>query len=201
MIMANALVTSGTSKKVPVCASEVMSKVVDYSDRNTCILFADGAGAALVEYANPGVFLAIDVGTEGMYGNDLVLPALRTSAGNSAPNRFLKQNGREVYKWAVSTVPEIVGRLLRSAGLTLDQVKRFVPHGANLRIIEAVCDKIGFPLERTLWNLDKYGNTASASIPLAMAPAIRSGRVKRGDTVMLVGFRGGLVWSGAILTF
>lgn len=199
--VANGLVTAGINQKVLVIGAETMTKAIDYTDRTTCILFGDGAGAALVERSDQPGFLAAHFGTQGGGGKYLYRSGLSTRIGETpmVGDGCLVQSGRDVYKWAVSTVPQGMASLAAQAGVTLDQVDWFVPHSANLRIIEAICQRTGFPLERTLWSLEQYGNTSSASIPLALHPAVRAGRVKRGDLILLYGFGGGLVHSGVLL--
>jgi 3-oxoacyl-[acyl-carrier-protein] synthase-3 len=202
LILANAMVSSGTCRKVLVVAGEVLSKRMDYTDRSSCILFGDGAGAALVEHSSQGAFLAIDAEADGSHGMDLYCTALRQRMGDIGDSMpFLRQNGRAVYRWATSTVPDAVGRLLAKAGLSIGDIDWFIPHSANLRIIEAICESIGMDGNKTLHSLAHFGNTGAASIPLSMVPAIRDGRLKPGHIILLLGFGSGLVWSGAILQY
>lgn len=200
--LANGLVTSGLHRKVLVIGAETLSKVVDYNDRATCILFGDGAGVALVEW-DPGEpsFLAATLGSEGQGGKSLYRTGLSTRMGNFELNGDGKviQNGREVFKWAVSTLSREVPLLMEKAGVPIEQLAWFVPHSANMRIIEAVCERINHPVERTLQSLEYYGNTSSATIPLALDQGIRSGHMKKGDHVLLYGFGGGLVHAGVLL--
>jgi len=202
--LANGLVTAGLHKKVLVVGAETLSKVTDYKDRSTCILFGDGAGAVLVEYdeENPG-FLAAFTSSKGEGGIHLYRIGLsREMKGQAlAGDGCIVQNGREVYKWAVTTVPQGMKELAGRAGIALDEVDWFIPHSANLRMIESICEKSGFPLEKTLYSMEEYGNTSTASIPLAWDKGIREGRVKAGDTLMLYGFGGGLVQAGVVLTW
>lgn len=198
--LANALVSSGTARKVLVLAGESLSKILDYSDRATCILFGDGAAAALVEAADAGAFLAVDADTDGAMAGELYCTGLCQSMGQTRDEgRKVRQNGRAVYRWAVSTIPEAIRRLLDKAGLGVDDIDWFIPHSANLRIIESICETTGIGLEKTLTSIQRFGNTSSASIPLALTPAIRDGRVRPGQTLLMVGFGGGLVWAGNII--
>ncbi len=201
--LANGLVSSGVHERVVVVVGETLSKVMDYADRATCILFGDGAGAALVEAATPGRFRASVVGADGSGGPHLYRTGLSRriegeAAGTLAPG-LVRQNGREVFRWAVETVSRSVCRLLERARLTADTLDWFVPHSANVRITEAVCERTGIPLDRTLSSIERCGNTSAASIPLALAPAIADGRLRPGQTVLLYGFGGGLVHAGQIL--
>lgn len=201
--LANGLVTAGIHERVLVVAGETLSKVVDNSDRATCILFGDGAGAALVEPSTPPAILATIVGAEGAGAPHLYRTGLSTRiAGPSGATQtpgLVRQNGREVFRWAVETVSTNVCRLLAKAGLTTADVDWFVPHSANMRITEAVCERTGIPLERTLSSIECFGNTSAASIPLALATAMDEGKLKIGDRMLLYGFGGGLVHAGLIV--
>lgn len=200
--MANGMISAGLHRKVLVVAAETLSKVTDYTDRTTCILFGDGAGSVLVERdeQNPG-FLAAHLGTKGEGGIHLYRTGLSRRMGEAelAGNGCIVQNGREVYKWAVTTVPKGMAEVVERAGLTLRDVDWFIPHSANLRMIESICEKSGFPLEKTLYSMEYYGNTSAATIPLALSMGIRDGKVKPGDTLLLYGFGGGLVHAGLLV--
>lgn len=200
--MANGMISAGLHRKVLVVAAETLSKVTDYTDRTTCILFGDGAGAVLVERdeQNPG-FLAAHLGTKGEGGIHLYRTGLSRRMGEAelAGNGCIVQNGREVYKWAVTMVPKGMAEVVERAGLTLRDVDWFIPHSANLRMIESICEKSGFPLEKTLYSMEYYGNTSAATIPLALSMGIRDGKVKPGDTLLLYGFGGGLVHAGLLV--
>jgi 3-oxoacyl-[acyl-carrier-protein] synthase-3 len=196
---ANALVSSGLQRRVLVVAGETLTKVSDYTDRTTCILFGDGAGAALVEAAPTSGFRATVVGSHGAGGAFLYRTGLSNCLGDGSGPGLIHQNGREVYRWAVETVVAGVGRLLTQAGLTPETLDWFVPHSANARIIEAVCERTGIPTERTLSSIEWYGNTSAATIPLALASGLRDGRLKSGQSVLMYGFGGGLVHAGAVV--
>ncbi len=199
---ADALVATGRARKVLVVAGETLSKITDYTDRATCVLFGDGAGAALVGNSDdpqPTV-LARRINSDGAAGRELYCTGLRTDVeGVVDPKPLLRQNGRAVYEWVLKNISAGVGELLASAELSAAGVDWFVPHSANLRMIEAICKRTGIPLARTLTSIESCGNTSTASIPLALAPALADGRVKRGDTVLLYGFGGGLVECGLLL--
>ncbi|GIP14796.1 3-oxoacyl-[acyl-carrier-protein] synthase 3 protein 2 [Paenibacillus montaniterrae] len=202
--IANSLVTTGLHKKILVIGSETLSKLTDFTDRTTCILFGDGAGAVLVEYDedNPS-FHAYHMGTEGEKSKHLYCSGISSQLFNEpiADTRKIVQNGREVYRWAVTTVPEGVRTLLDKAGRSLEEIDWFVPHSANLRMIESMCERMSLSLDKTLYSLEYYGNTSSASIPLALDLAVRDGRVQKGDQLLLYGFGGGLTHAGLLITW
>ena len=200
--VANAMVTSGQSRKVLVVASEVLTKITDYTDRNTCILFGDGAGAAIVEYdeKNPG-FLGSHFGSDGKSGDKLFCTGISDQFGAEKvePKNYLYQDGRAVYTFVIRTVPKNMNILLEKSNLTADDIDWFVPHSANLRMIHSICDKIGFSRDQALTSLEQYGNTSSATIPLALWLALQEGKLKKGDKLALYGFGGGLTHAGIII--
>ena len=199
--IANALVVSGQARDVLVVGGEVMSKSIDYTDRATCVLFGDGAGAVLVTAGDETSYIERSTyGCDGEGGKYLYRTNTRHDiAGAVDDTGLLRQSGSDVYKWAVRRIGEQIGDMLTASGITPDDVDWFVPHSANMRIIEALCARTGLARERTLTSLESYGNTSSASIPLALAPAVLDGRVKRGDRILMYGFGGGLVHAGTIL--
>ncbi|MEJ8545742.1 beta-ketoacyl-ACP synthase 3 [Brevibacillus borstelensis] len=202
--LADGMISAGLHRRILVVAAETMSKVTDYTDRTTCILFGDGAGAVLVE-ADPEhpSFISAHTGSKGEGGIHVYRSGLSSRMGDQelAGNGLIVQNGREVYKWAVTTVPKGMQAVVEKAGKGLDEVDWFVPHSANLRMIESICEKSGFPLEKTLYSLKYFGNTSAATIPLALNMGIQEGRVKPGDTLLLYGFGGGLVHAGLLLSW
>ncbi|MCI3918875.1 ketoacyl-ACP synthase III [Paenibacillus sp. TRM 82003] len=204
MTIAESLLRSGTHRKVLIIASDTMSKIVDYSDRSTCILFGDGAGVMLLEQTvdmESSCIIATDFGSDGQGGALVHRAGLANSLDgiDFNPQGYFYQNGREVYRWAVQTVPAGMRRLLDASELKSDAIDWFVPHSANFRIIESICERSGFPLERTLLSLIYFGNTSAASIPLAIDLGVREGRVKRDNRLLLYGFGGGLVYAGAVI--
>lgn len=200
--VANGLVSSGAHQKVLVIGAEAMSKVIDYKDRATCILFGDGAGAMVVEREeeNPG-FFGVHLETEGSGGIHLYRTIIEETMNGVAlqANGKMVQNGREVYKWAVRSVPKGIEKLFIKAGMKKTDVDWFVPHSANLRIIESICERAGLPLESALTSVEYMGNTSSASIPLALDNGIKEGKVKNGDLLLLYGFGGGLTQCGVLV--
>jgi 3-oxoacyl-[acyl-carrier-protein] synthase-3 len=199
--IASALVASGQAREVLVVGGEVMTKALDYTDRATCILFGDGAGAALVVPGNEQSYIERSTyGSDGEGGKYLFRTSLRHDiGGHDDDTGLLRQSGSDVYKWAVRRISESILEMLASAKLTAADIDWFIPHSANMRIIEALCDRTGIDRERTLTSIEVYGNTSTASIPLALMPALEDGRVKRGDRILMYGFGGGLVHAGTLL--
>lgn len=199
--MAHGFVNAGIYKKVLVIGAETLTKIMDMEDRTSCILFGDAAGAALVEPDDREHFLAFSSGTNGDLGHDLYLSHKKNSINGVGinPHGKIVQNGRSVFKWAVGNIPNKIRELVDKAGLTLDDIDYIVPHSANLRIIEAIVKDLGFPMERVPESVTEYGNTSSASIPLAMAKSMRNGGIRKGSTVLMIGFGGGLTFAGTIV--
>jgi len=202
--LAGRMIETGAHRKALVIGADTMSKCVDYTDRSTCVLFGDGAGAVLIEAreAELPFIRACQYITDGSGGQHVYRTGLSRQM-NGAPlqgNGYTVQNGREVYRWAVTSVSSGIRNLLQEAGMEPEEIDWFVPHSANMRMIEAICERSGLPLERTLTSMEWYGNTSAASIPLALAPAITSDQVRTGDRVLMFGFGAGLVGCGLILT-
>ncbi|MDX8365622.1 ketoacyl-ACP synthase III [Cytobacillus sp. IB215665] len=202
--LANSLISSEQHKKVLVVGTETLSKVTDYNDRTTCILFGDGAGAMLVEFDldNPS-FIGSHMGTNGDGGIHVYRSTFATKMDNKPLNTSGKmvQNGREVYKWATRTVPTGIQQLLLNTNLQMENINWFIPHSANRRMIESICEKSGLSVEKTLTSMKYFGNTSSASIPLALHLGIQEKKVQNGDTLLLYGFGGGLTHLGLILSW
>jgi 3-oxoacyl-[acyl-carrier-protein] synthase-3 len=199
--IAGAMVASGQAREALVVGGEVMTKALDYTDRATCILFGDGAGAALVTPGDDTSYIERSTfGCDGEGGKHLYRTSLRHDIdGHDDATGLLRQSGSDVYKWAVRRISQAILDLLAANGLTPGDIDWFVPHSANLRIVEALCARTGIARERTLTSIEHFGNTSTASIPLALAPAIDDGRVQRGDRILLYGFGGGLVHAGTLL--
>ena len=200
------LVEFGAHTKVMVIGADVMSSIVDYTDRSTCILFGDGAGAVLLEPCSDDEVGLIDFVHEidGSGGSALNMPAggslLPTShATVDAKQHFVHQDGGSVYKTAVRKMAELSERVLERNDITGADVDCFIPHQANKRIIEATADRLGMPLERVIINIDRYGNTTAATIPLAMDTALTEGSLKKGDLVLLASFGGGYTIGATLL--
>ncbi|WP_152391752.1 ketoacyl-ACP synthase III [Paenibacillus guangzhouensis] len=200
--LANGLISAGLHRKILVFGADALTRVTDYTDRTTCILFGDGAGVVMVEQdMGNGAFQAVTMGTDGTGGKHVYRSGTRTELHGTelVGDGKIVQNGREVYRFAVSTVPKGIAALLEQTGGTTDQIDWFVPHSANLRIIESICEKTGIPIEKALYSLEYYGNTSAASIPLAIHLGVQQGIVKPGDNMLLFGFGGGLTYTGLML--
>lgn len=206
LVTGAALMTAGHMDHVLVIGAETLSRIVDPADRGTCILFGDAAAAMLLEKSPddaPGL-LAWDLGCDGSAAGLLGIPA----GGSRLPAtpetiaeglQFIKMQGQEVFRRAVRAVVDSARLTLDRAGLTADDVDWFVPHQANLRIIEAAASRLRIPMERTIVNIETYGNTSAASIPLAMTEAVEDGRIDDGDVLLLSGFGAGMTWGSAAL--
>lgn len=203
IVLAKGLIASDIHKKILVIGGETLSKVTDFTDRTSCVLFGDGAGAVLIEAADKGNIGACITGASGEGGIDLYISGFADNIDGQPlkMNGCIVQNGKKVFKWAVTTVAAEMKTLLDKNGMTLEEINWFVPHSANLRIIEAICNETGLPNEKVLESIVDFGNTSSASIPIALYNGIQSGKVKRGDKIMLMGFGGGLAYAGTIITW
>ncbi|WHY69621.1 ketoacyl-ACP synthase III [Neobacillus sp. SuZ13] len=199
---ANTYIASGLHKKILVIGADTISKITDYTDRSTCVLFGDGAGAVVVERDEQSKgFIGFHLGSDGSGAQNVYQTGLSNKVNEIEliDTKCLVQNGREVFRWAVRSVPTSVRQILNKTQLSLDKVDWFVPHSANLRIIEPICEKLEFPMEKTLYSLVNFGNTSAATIPLALDLGIREGKVKNGDRVLMYGFGAGLVQAGQLL--
>ncbi|EIJ78004.1 3-oxoacyl-(acyl carrier protein) synthase III [Bacillus methanolicus PB1] len=204
LYVANGLITSGLNKKILVIGADTLSKITDYTDRTTCVLFGDGGGAVLVEYdEQQPSFISSHLGSEGESGNKLYCTNLskRMNDEDLINSGYIVQNGREVYKWAVTTVPKGMQSVMKNTSIDLKDVDWFVPHSANLRMIESICERSGFPIERTLYSLVDYGNTSSATIPLSLDKGVREGKIRNGNNLLLYGFGGGLAHAGLFINW
>ncbi len=209
LAIAEGLIASGQSRTALILGAEKLTAITDMTDRSTAILFGDGAGAAVLRQTTPagsaprGV-LSTFIKSDGRLGNLLYRPG----GGSSDPisnkvvaerTQFIRMAGREVFKSAVLTMSEACDEALSRAGITAEQIDLLVPHQANVRIIEATAKHADIPMSKVMVNVDRYGNTSSASIPLALDQALSEGRLKRGDAVLLVAFGGGFTWGSAVI--
>jgi 3-oxoacyl-[acyl-carrier-protein] synthase-3 len=204
LAQAYGMVSSGLSRRALVVGGDVLSKVMNLADRSTCVLFGDGAGAAVLERVEKGGFLAFELGADGSGGVDLNLPAggsrMPASADSVARgDHYVHMNGRRVFKFATRVLVSSAEHVLEQCGMSIEDVDVYVPHQANVRIIDHAVAKLGIPEERVVVNVDRYGNTSSASIPLALADALTQGRLHMGDTVLMTGMGAGLTWGSAVM--
>ena len=201
---ADAMIRGGLAKRVLVIGSETFSRILDWTDRGTCVLFGDGAGAMILEAAEDsgtsddrGV-LATDLNSDGRYKDLLHVDGGVSSTGTSG---VLRMQGNLVFRHAVEKLADTAHRVLDKAGLSAGDVDWLVPHQANLRIIEATAKRLDMPMDRVVVTVDRHGNTSSGSVPLALDEAVRSGRVQRGQLVLLEAFGGGFTWGSALLRY
>jgi 3-oxoacyl-[acyl-carrier-protein] synthase-3 len=190
---ATAFIKSGRYKNVLVIGAETLSRITDWTDRSSCVLFGDGAGAIVLQRSSDpkkGVIYS-SIHADG-HGWELL---------NHPRNQFMKLKGREVYKFAVHRFEELIEDAMRKCELTPEAVSLIIPHQSNLRIIESAMEKLGLPREKAFVNIDKFGNTSAASIPIALDEAKRTGRIQPGDAVIFVAFGAGLTWSNAVVRF
>ncbi|OMF18199.1 ketoacyl-ACP synthase III [Paenibacillus sp. FSL H7-0331] len=202
--LAEGMIASGLHRKILVFGADTLSKITDYTDRTTCVLFGDGAGAVLVEAdAELSSFVAYHQATEGKGGSHVYQTGLADQIFGTQLNGSgkLVQNGREVFRWAVRSVSEGILELLNKSGHATADIDWFVPHSANLRLIEPLSERIGISLDQTLYSLVNYGNTSAASIPLALDLGIREGKLNDGDRILIYGFGAGLVQAGLLLNW
>lgn len=198
---ADSYIASGRANKVLVVGAEVLSRMLDYSNRGTAVIFGDGAGAAVLTAAPEGAgFLSWCLGSDGR-GYQQVTCGNKEVGAYAAkdPNPIIDMEGPDVFKFAVDIFIRQAYEVTRAAGVAMEDIDLWVPHQANFRIIDAAARRIGLPLERVAINIDQYGNTSSASIPIALEQAVREGRVKSGDHVLLAGFGSGLTWGATLL--
>ena len=204
LVTAQQYIASGAYKTILVIGAEIISKFVDWTDRNTCVLFGDGAGAVIVQASTEktGV-LAFELGSDGAGAEHLMMnlgvanPPTQAVIDNR--DHYIRMNGREVFKFATRTLARSVAEVIGRSGLTTDDIDLLIPHQANERIIEVAAKQLGMPMERVFVNIAKYGNTSAASIPIALCEAMDEGRCKEGDTLVMVGFGAGLTWASAVV--
>ncbi|MFC1568123.1 beta-ketoacyl-ACP synthase III [Candidatus Margulisiibacteriota bacterium] len=193
----SSFIENGTHKNVLVVGADTLTKYLDWKDRGTCVLFGDGAGAVVLTAADDGTgILASWLKAEGQSGHHLIMPGGGSRDPEEKNGRFITMDGKEVFKFAVRVLEESIREVLKKAGLRIEDVDLFIPHQANIRIINHVVKKMGLPKEKVYVNLHKYGNTSAASIPLALDEAIADGKIKNNDIIVLSGFGAGLT-SGA----
>jgi 3-oxoacyl-[acyl-carrier-protein] synthase-3 len=208
LAQASALVESGIARTVLVVGAEALSRLTDQSDRATCVIFADGAGAAVITSADPGEvtgFLGFELGADGGGADQLLITAggsrMPMAMAEQPSDGYIRMNGAEVFRFATRVRVESTERLLAAAGLGIDDIDLLVAHQANSRILDHAAERLGVASERIYSNIERYGNTSSASIPLALTEARDEGRLRSGDLLLLIGFGGGLTWASTIVRY
>ena len=192
------MLAAGLARRALVVGGDILSRVLDWTDRSTLVLFGDGAGAVVLEPVDRGGFLGFELGADGAGGRELLLPGSGSRLSNGGSS-FLTMNGREVFKFATRVMVSSAEAILGECGKTVDEVDVYVPHQANIRIIDHAARKLGFPKEKVVVNVDRYGNTSSGSIPLALADAADDGRLEPGRLVLMTGMGAGLTWGSALI--
>ena len=204
LTVAKQFIETGFYQKILIVGADSLSRITDYQDRGTCILFGDAAGAAVLEAAEESGILSVHIGAKGEDGDKLTCLACREDEAETEKRVGKNKStiwmaGAEVMKFAVKIMAEAAKQVIAEAGLTIDDIALIVPHQANTRIIYGAAKRMGVSDDKVFVNIQKYGNTSAASIPVALCEAVREGKVKKGDRVVIVGFGGGLTWGAAVL--
>jgi 3-oxoacyl-[acyl-carrier-protein] synthase-3 len=200
MTVADALIKTGTAKRALVIGAEVFSRILDFKDRTTCVLFGDGAGAVVLEASDTPGILATDIHADGKYSEILCVPG-HVSGGAILGDPVLKMDGQAVFKLAVGVLEETARAYLSKAGLNDTDIVWLIPHQANIRIMQSTARKLKMPMEKVIVTVDQHGNTSAASIPLALDHGVRSGQITKGQTLMLEGVGGGFTWGSVLLKY
>ena len=200
LTVADAMIKAGTARKALVIGAEVFSRILDFNDRTTCVLFGDGAGAVVLEASDTPGILATDLHADGKHVGILCVPG-SVSGGQVLGDPLLKMDGQAVFKLAVGVLEQAARAVLEKAGRTEADIDWLIPHQANLRIMTGTARKLKLPMDKVVVTVDQHGNTSAASIPLALDAAVRGGKVQRGDTLMLEGVGGGFTWGAVLLDF
>jgi 3-oxoacyl-[acyl-carrier-protein] synthase III len=200
LTVADAMIRTGAASKALVIGAEVFSRLLDFNDRTTCVLFGDGAGAVVVEASDiPGI-LATDIHADGKHTDILCVPG-HVAGGQILGDPLLKMDGQAVFKLAVGVLEDTARAALDKAGKTAADIDWLIPHQANIRIMAGTARKLKLPMDKVVVTVDQHGNTSAASIPLALDHAVRAGQVKKGDTLLLEGVGGGFTWGSVLLDF
>jgi 3-oxoacyl-[acyl-carrier-protein] synthase III len=200
LTVADKFIKSGTVKNALIIGAESLSRIVDWTDRNTCVLFGDGAGAVVLQASNEPGILSTHIHCDGKYNQLLTVPTGPGSIESEAA-QFIEMRGNDVFKVAVKTLSSIVDETLKSNNMAKTDVDWLIPHQANIRIIAATAKKLSMSMDHVVVTVDEHGNTSAASIPLALDTAVRDGRIKRGETLLLEAFGGGFTWGSALLKY
>ncbi|MGB4334209.1 MAG: beta-ketoacyl-ACP synthase III [Chromatiaceae bacterium] len=197
--VADQYIRTGSAKRALVIGADTMSRLLDWQDRSTCVLFADGAGAVVLGAAEEPGIISTHISADGAYKDLLQVPKGIGRGGCEDP--YLEMRGNEVFRWAVSTLGRIVDEALEANGMTKSDIDWLVPHQANIRIIQATARRLDLPMEQVVVTVADHGNTSAASIPLALDTAVRDGRIQRGQTILMEGFGGGFTWGTVLARF
>jgi 3-oxoacyl-[acyl-carrier-protein] synthase-3 len=200
LTVADAMIRTGTASKALVIGAEVFSRLLDFNDRTTCVLFGDGAGAVVLEASDVPGILATDIHADGKHTDILCVPG-HVSGGQIMGDPLLKMDGQAVFKLAVGVLEETARATLAKAGKTSADIDWLIPHQANIRIMAGTARKLKLPMDKVVVTVDQHGNTSAASIPLALDHAVRAGQVKKGDTLLLEGVGGGFTWGAVLVDF
>jgi len=200
LTIAEKFIRSGSHKRALVIGAEVFSRILDWNDRGTCVLFGDGAGAVVLEAGDRPGILATALHADGAHHGILSVPG-NVAGGKVTGDPFLRMDGQAVFKFAVRVLAEVAHECCEQAQVAPAEVDWLIPHQANIRIIEATAKKMGLPMDRVIVTVDQHGNTSAASVPLALDAAVRDGRIQRGQKVMLEGVGGGFTWGAVLLEF
>jgi 3-oxoacyl-[acyl-carrier-protein] synthase III len=202
LAQAYGMLASGLADRALVVGGDVLSRILDWSDRSTLVLFGDGAGAVVLEKVEQPGFLGFELGADGGGGIHLSLPGSGSRRmEDSASNGYVHMNGREVFKFATRVLVSSAQDVLERCAVSVDEVDVYIPHQANVRILDHAAQKLGIPRDRMVVNVDRYGNTSSGSIPLTLADAQEDGRLKKGDLVLMTGMGAGLTWGSALMVW
>jgi 3-oxoacyl-[acyl-carrier-protein] synthase-3 len=200
LTVADSMIRTGAASKALVVGAEVFSRILDFSDRTTCVLFGDGAGAVVLEASDTPGILATDLHADGKHVGILCVPG-NVNNNQVTGSAFLKMDGQAVFKLAVGVLEEAARTTLKKAGRTEADIDWLIPHQANIRIMQGTARKLKLPADKLVVTVDRHGNTSAASIPLALDDAVRAGRIRQGDTLMLEGVGGGFTWGAVLLDF
>ena len=200
LTVADSMIRTGTANKALVIGAEVFSRLLDFNDRTTCVLFGDGAGAVVLEASDQPGILSTDIHADGKHVDILCVPG-HVSGGQVMGDPLLKMDGQAVFKLAVGVLEDTARAALEKAGKTAADIDWLIPHQANIRIMAGTARKLKLPMDKVVVTVDQHGNTSAASIPLALDQAVRAGQVKRGDTLLLEGVGGGFTWGSVLVDF
>ncbi len=200
LTLVNSMIQSGQIKTALVIGAETISDVLDEEDRTTAVLFGDGAGAVVVRASEEAGILACKIHSDGELANILYGDA-KIRGGQVMGDPRIKMDGQAVFKNAVTVLPECAEETLAAANMPIEQLDWYIPHQANIRIIQSACKRLGYPLEKTIITVDQHGNTSAASVPLALDTAVRDGRIQKGQTVLMQGVGGGFTWGSVLMKF